>query len=205
MSETDDKRSIGLYGEMCLALELHKREWQVYRAYIDEQIDFIIAKYYCKKCKKFSSLEKRQHEERKEATFPTNLCASCLTDSLEIAVRFIQAKTSVGVDEGRQDGGHSYSFHAKLRSNVDEKAFYAWIALVGERKKYIPHFFIFNHTEICKFDDINLKSYQGTDNQKTELPINEHGEVLKEGRKYDYSCFNDDFHNNFDKLYMNEK
>ena len=39
-----DKLVIGLYGEMRLAMELHKRGWQVYRAYIDEKFDFVILK-----------------------------------------------------------------------------------------------------------------------------------------------------------------
>ena len=47
----DNKRIIGLYGEITLAMKLHKRGCQVYKAYIDEQIDFIIAKYYCKNVK----------------------------------------------------------------------------------------------------------------------------------------------------------
>jgi len=41
-SEEDTKRIIGLYGEMSLAMELHRRGWQVYRAYIDESIGLII-------------------------------------------------------------------------------------------------------------------------------------------------------------------
>ena len=45
-----DKRVIGLYGEMRLAMELHKQGWQVYRAYIDDKFDFVILKSYCENC-----------------------------------------------------------------------------------------------------------------------------------------------------------
>ena len=38
---------------MRLAMELHQRGWQVYRAYIDETIDFVILKTYCESCKAF--------------------------------------------------------------------------------------------------------------------------------------------------------
>ena len=51
-----DKKLIGLYGEMELALKLHREGWQVYRAYIDELIDFVISKYYCNNCRQFTNL-----------------------------------------------------------------------------------------------------------------------------------------------------
>lgn len=200
MSEDKNKRIIGLYGEMCLAMELHQKGWQVYRAYIDEQIDFIIARYYCKACKNFSQLETRGKK-----AFLTNLCGVCKQDTLEIIVRFIQVKASEGeLKNPKKPDVRSYSFHAKLRSNVDDRAFYAWIALTPGREKDIPHFYIFGHKEISRFDDVNLPSYQKTDNQKTTLRINEEGEVVTKGRKYDYSCFNNDFYNNFDKLEMRD-
>ena len=57
MNEIEEKKKqvIGLYGEMQLAMRLHSYKWQVHRSYIDEDIDFVISKYYCKKCKKFSN------------------------------------------------------------------------------------------------------------------------------------------------------
>lgn len=179
---------------MALAMELHKKGWQVYRAYIDEQIDFIIARYYCLNCAKFSSLEKRSKN------FLSNLCAICKTDKLKVEVRFIQVKASAGI-KTKKGTTRSYSFHAKLRSNIDDRAFYVWIALTEISGKYEPHFYIFNHKEISKFDNLELDSYQKTDNQKTTLHINEKGEVLNKGRKHNYDCFAD-FHNNFNKLDM---
>ena len=203
MPEDDQKRITGLYGEMCLAMELHRHGWQVYRAYIDEHIDFIIARYYCNNCGKFSKLESRNKiigGKQVAAVFPADLCAHCLTNSLEVATRFIQAKTSAGVD--RDATSRSYSFHAKLRSNVDDKAFYAWIALAEKDGQYTPHFYFFHHREIRLFDDLTLPSYQETDNQKTTLHIDDEGLVLNKGRRHSFDCFNDDFHNNFDKLAM---
>ena len=203
MSEPDNKRIIGLYGEMCLAMQLHMEGWQVYRAYIDEQIDFIIAKYYCKKCKEFSSLENRNKivkGKKKNAKFPTDCCAKCNMPSLEVVTRFIQAKTSAGIKTGKPDI-RKYSFHAKLCSNVDDRSFYAWIALTGEKDEYQPHFYIFHHTDINKFDNLKLASYQETDNQKTTLRINKEGEVLNKGRIHDYSCFHG-FYDNFESLDM---
>lgn len=121
--EERDKKVIGLYGEMRLAMELHKRGWQVFRAYIDEKFDFVILKSYCECCKTF----------RKALT-----------------------------REGNYKG---------------KKA----------------------NSEVERFDDLTLDTYQVTDNQKTELPINKAGEVLKKGKKYDYSAFKN-FLNNFECL-----
>ena len=198
MSE-DNKRIIGLYGEMCLAMELHQQGWQVYRAYIDEQIDFIIARYYCNSCKKFSNLKMRK--KPKGGSFPTDRCEHCNQTTLEVIVRFIQVKASEGIPTKKPDV-RKYSFHAKLRSNVDDRAFYAWIALTPKGKRYTPHFYIFNHKEISKFDNLDLPTYQVHDNQKVEMRINDKGLVLKKSQIYDFDSFNTDFYNNFDKLEM---
>ncbi len=219
MTEESDKRIVGLYGEMALSMELHKRKWQVYKAYIDENIDFIIARYYCDNCEGFTELEKRekgtdeQIKERiekvksglinKMPTFTTNCCARCKKDKVRITTRFIQVKTSAGEDKG-QNNRH-YSFHAKLRSNVGDNSFYAWIALSGERaENWHANFYIFHHTKISLFDDIKIDSYQKTDNQKTTLKFNEDGSIKTKGVKYDYSCF-DKFHNNYEILDNGEK
>ena len=199
MGEQDNKRVVGLLGEMSLAVELHLRGWQVYRAYIDEQIDFIAMRLYCRKCKKFSAPEKRAKGRH---SFPTNLCESCKTDSLSYVCRFIQVKSSEGVAAGGDDDDRRrFSFHAKLRSNIDARAFYAWIATyqIGKGKEG-AHFYIFHHSDINKFDNLNLDSYQKTDNQKTTLTISSDGRVLNRGQKYDYNCFNDEFKDGFDKL-----
>ncbi|MDW8297681.1 MAG: hypothetical protein RMJ97_12450, partial [Raineya sp.] len=67
----------------------------------------------------------------------------------------------------------------------------------------ICHFYIFNTKDVARFDNLNLDTYQITDNQKTELPIRKDGVVLKkstEGTGYDYSVFNTKFYNDFSAL-----
>lgn len=198
-SDDGKKRTIGLYGEMLLAMELHQRGWQVYRAYIDENVDFVLCKYYCTKCKKISHQERRK---KGKGAFPTNLCGLCKKDKLIFIVRFVQVKTSAGKETRRRDGAREYSFHAKLRSNIDSRSFYAWIALVeSENKDDLPkaHFYLFHHKEISRFDELTLASYQTTDNQKTNLYVNKDGDVLNKGRVHKYDCFAD-FFGNFEKL-----
>ena len=200
--DSDNKRIIGLYGEMLFAMELHTGGWQVYRAYIDENIDFVIAKYFCKSCKKIShqkKIKKGGNNTGKNTQFPSNLCASCGEYKLKFLTRYIQVKTSEG--KARKNG-RDYSFHAKLRSNIGEYSYYTWIAVMEENGKKLPHYYIFHHTEIAKFDDLNLDSYQKTDNQKTTLRIDKAGRVLNKARIQgrSFECFNDDFYNNFDKL-----
>ena len=206
MSEKDEKRIIGHYGEMSLAMALHKRRWQVYRAYIDEQIDFIITRYYCNHCQGFSFLETRKHGGK---NFLSDLCENCKKPKLEVRVRYIQVKTSAGVENKNSNDFRKYSFHAKLRSNVDYRSFYVWIALVKNNKNQnddgVPHFYIFNHEEVNKFDNLQLDSYQKTDNQKTTLRIDQDGKVLNKGRIHSYDCFNNEFHNNFNALDMKDK
>lgn len=199
MESEDNTRVIGLLGEMSLAMALHERGWQVYRAYIDEQVDFIIARYYCRNCGEFSNLQKRKKGGKGNSSFPTNLCEKCGEDSLMFLSRFVQVKASEGVFKTKA-GYRSFSFHAKLRSNVDDRAFYAWVAIFKEGGRPIPYFYIFNHKEIDRFDDLNLASYQETDNQKTTLRISPDGKVINKGRRHNYDCFNEDFLNNFDKL-----
>ena len=217
--EDKEKRVIGLYGEMSLAMVLHEKGWQVYKAYIDEHVDFIIARYYCTNCKSFSNLEKREkkskakeakekeaiekitkkNKAKKRQIFPTDRCNKCLQKTVKFIVRFLQVKSSKGVPTKKNDVRH-YSFHAKLRSNVDKKSFYVWVALIQEKEKTVAHYYVFHHTEISKFDTLELDSYQKTDNQKTDLKINSSGTIVKKGRLHDYKCFNDDFYNNFGKL-----
>ena len=126
-----DKRVIGLYGEMRLAMELHKRGWQVYRAYIDDKFDFVILKSYCEVCKTFKNAWTREQ--------------------------------------------------------------------VWDKDTHDINYYIFKTEDVERFDDLELDTYQVTDNQKTELPINKAGEIVKKGRKYDYSSFKE-FLNNFDCL-----
>ena len=196
-----EKRVIGLYGEMSLAMALHEKGWQVYKAYIDEHVDFIIARYYCTNCQEFSQLQKRPSGSISKISglFPTDRCHKCHQKTIKFIVRFLQIKTSRGILKTIRNA-KSYSFHAKLRSNVDDRSFYVWIALIGEKKETVAHYYVFHHKEISKFDDLNLDSYQKTDNQKTTLHIDRSGKVLNKGRKHGYSCFNDDFYDNFDKL-----
>ena len=173
--EEFDKKLIGLYGEMELALRLHKEGWQVYRAYIDELIDFVISRYYCSKCKKYTELfirktkwrGKKGTNKKEEITkCKTNLCHFCKTDSITIKTKFIQVKTSAGINS-------SFSFHPKL-SHLIKDLFCVWISIKNHDKpdkKMECDFFIFKGLDIPNFDNINLDSYQKTDNQKITLTI----------------------------------
>ncbi len=202
--QKDKKRIIGLYGEMSFAIELHQRGWQVYSAYIDEQIDFVVARYYCTKCEDFSNLYiRRKPYEGKTRKAITDLCDKCRGKNLKIIERFLQVKTSEGMAK-KVKNFRNYSFHANLKYHVDDRTFYVWIA-VSENEKgvKIPYYYIFHISELNKFDNIELPSYQITDNQKLTLRINNDGVVLNQGKgteKDKYQCFNDDFFNNFDKL-----
>ena len=73
-----------------------------------------------------------------------------------------------------------------------------WIQVWDEDKDEV-NYYVFKTSEVARFDDLTLDTYQVTDNQKTELPINKEGEVVKKGRKYDYSAFKD-FLNKFNRL-----
>ena len=198
-----DKHVIGLYGEMRLAMELHKRGWQVFRAYIDEKFDFVILKSYCESCKTFrKALTREGTYKGKKANAVTPLCEKCEQDSLKMLIRFIQVKTSEGIDKKTTKSGEEtkkFSFHPKIRYHLaDSRVFYVWIQVWDEDKDEV-NYFIFNTSEVEHFDDLTLDTYQITDNQKTELPINKEGEVIKKGRKYNYSVFKN-FLNNFECL-----
>ncbi len=190
MNESEgDKRVIGLYGEMRLAMELHKRGWQVYSAYIDEKFDFVILKSYCESCKAFKNAWTREGTyinrkgEEKKGKAVTPLCESCHQDSLKMLVRFIQVKTSEGIPnktKNSRDVDKKYSFHAKIRYHLaDARIFYAWIQVWDEDN---VNYYIFKTEDVALFDDLQIPSYQVTDNQKTTLRINQDGEVLNQGK-----------------------
>lgn len=204
-----DKKVIGLYGEMRLAMELHNRGWQVYRAYIDEKIDFVIMKSYCENCNDFKeAYTHREYYKGKNRKAVTQLCETCKQDSLKMLVRFIQVKTSDGKDQKPTKSGEEkkgYSFHPKLRYHLkDGRVFYVWIQ-VWDAKTHDINYFIFKTEDVSLFDNLDLPTYQITDNQKTELPITKKGKVTKTGMKlasgqtYDYSVF-EKFLNNFECL-----
>ena len=202
-SEDRDKRVIGLYGEMRLAMELHKRGWQVYRAYIDEKFDFVIMRSYCENCEDFkNALTREGYYQGKKGNAVTPLCEECHEDSLKMLVRFIQVKTSEGIDTKPTRSGEEvkkFSFHPKIRYHLaDCRVFYVWIQ-VWDTDTHDINYYIFKTSDVARFDDLQIPTYQVTDNQKTELPINRKGEVLKQGRKHDYSAFKD-FLNDFDCL-----
>ncbi len=117
-------------------------------------------------------------------------------------IRFIQVKTSEGVEKETTKSGEEakkYSFHPKIRYHLkDSRVFYAWIQ-VWDKDTHDINYYIFKTEDVERFDDLELDTYQVTDNQKTELPINKAGEIVKKGRKYDYNSFKD-FLNNFDCL-----
>ena len=195
-AEDRDKKVIGLYGEMRLAMELHNRGWQVYRPYIDEKFDFVIVKTYCYKCKVFvQALHRQDRYDGKRRNVVTNLCELCHEDTLQMLVRFVQVKTSEGVPT--TGAIKKYSFHPKIRYHLaDGRVFYAWVQVWDENT---VNYFIFKTSDVAKFDDLSLDTYQVTDNQKTELPVLNDGVVVKKGRKYDYRVF-DGVRNNFDLL-----
>ena len=220
------KRVIGIVGETLTALKLHQKGWQIYQPIVDDQIDLVITRYYCKHCKEYSGLfdKPMRNKNRKpilksnkeKKTFISNLCKKCKKNELIFIVRYLQVKTSEGVPQKakkpRYPGAKDYSFRAKLRHNVDPRSFYLWVAIMEDEKQEgkksedrKPFFYIFRNDEINKFDDTSLPSYQYSDNQKTTLRIDTtNGKVLnkakKEGRSYDF--FNDpkEFFENFDKL-----
>lgn len=113
-------------------------------------------------------------------------------------VRFIQVKTSEGVDEGR-DEERTYSFHPKIRYHLaDGRVFYAWVQVWDKDN---VNFYIFPTSDVERFDNIQLPTYQIHDNQKTSLRIDKKGNVLTRPRlkDRDYSVFSDAL-NNFDTL-----
>lgn len=198
-----DKLVIGLYGEMRLAMELHKRGWQVYRAYIDEKFDFVILKSYCERCKSFkNALTREELYKGKNRKAVTPLCETCEQNSLKMLVRFIQVKTSEGVPPREiksEEAPKKFSFHPKIRYHLaDSRVFYVWIQ-VWDQDTHDINYYIFKTSDVERFDNLELNTYQITDNQKTTLTINKAGEVLNKGKKYDFSVF-EDFHNNFDCL-----
>ncbi len=197
MSEDEggEKRVIGLYGEMRLAMELHQRKWQVYRAYIDDKFDFVIMKCYCDRCKDFTTSLRRKAEYRgRNTNVVTNLCEKCGADSIRMLVRFIQVKTSEGVDKGNP-AERTYSFHPKIRYHLaDGRVFYVWIQVWNKDK---VNYYIFKTEDVEKFDNISLDTYQMTDNQKTNLRIDPDGKVLTRS-KYNTAEVFQEFLNNFD-------
>lgn len=210
MNELESEKKklvIGLYGEMQLAMKLHALGYQVHRGYIDEGIDFVISRYYCKSCKKFSSQFIRQSKfEGKNAKCVTNLCEFCEKQKLDIITKYLQVKTSEGIEIIKNgevlQNIRNFSFHPKIRYDMDKNVYYVWIAVFTNSQNEEDlenakiHYYIFCSSDISKFDDINLPTYQITDNQKTTLRIDINGKVLNKGKKYSYECFKD-FHNDF--------
>lgn len=201
MNNDKKKQVIGLYGEMQLAMKLHGNNWQVHRSYIDEGIDFVISKYYCKSCKKFSKqLIRQELYKDKKVKCVTNLCELCQKEKLSIVTKYLQVKTSEGEETNDKDT-RDFSFHPKIRYDMDSKVYYVWIAVFEnkELENTKIHYYIFHSSSISEFDDISLPSYQTTYNQKTTLKININGDVLNKGKKHNYRCFRE-FYNNFQIL-----
>lgn len=201
--EEKKKQVIGLYGEMHLSMHLHELGWQVHRAYIDEGIDFTITKYWCPKCKKYSNqFIRRQKYKGKNAKCVTNLCEFCETTELEVVSRYLQVKTSEGIEVAGDQTCRDFSFHPKIRYDMGEEVFYVWIAVFNnDNGQKTCYYYIFNTKDVSKFDNTSIDTYQVTDNQKTTLRIRSvDGAVINQGRIYDYSCFNDKFFFDFDCL-----
>lgn len=186
LEEEKKKQVIGLYGEMQLAMKLHSNGWQVHRSYINEGIDFVISKYYCKYCGRFSNQLIRQDTfQGKSAKCVTNLCEFCKRQKLDIITKYLQVKTSEGKSTGDKNI-RNFSFHPKIRYNLGESVFYVWIAVFSDDEDLENakiHYYIFHSSDISRFYDISLPTYQITDNQKTTLRINLQGKVLNCGKK----------------------
>lgn len=180
-------------------MELHQRGWQVYRAYIDDRFDFVIIKSHCHVCEDYTAPWQREQMYRgRKRSAITNLCENCHEDSLRMLVRFIQVKTSEGVHRNRPDE-RQYSFHPKIRYHLaDGRVFYAWVQVWDEDN---VNFYIFHTDDVERFDNIQLASYQITDNQKLNLHIKQDGTVTNQTRTAgrDYSVFRTAL-NNFDVL-----
>lgn len=216
MAAQQNKRITGELGEIYVALELHKRGWQVYRPILDEQIDLVITKYYCKKCKDYSGLKEEPKINKKGkktgGNFLTNLCTLCGNRELIIVTRFLQVKTSAeGKQKVKNKSLKDYTLHANLRYHVDPRTYYIWIPLIevppnnqqdGEQfTDYDPLFYVFHYKDISKFDDINLHAYNKSDNQKKDIRVDiNNKKVVQPRSKYDYSCFESEFRDGFDKL-----
>lgn len=203
ISNVEDKKKqvIGLYGEMRLSMELHELGWQVHRAYIDEGIDFVITKYWCPKCKKYSEQWIRKAKyEGKDRKCVTNLCSYCKKTELTVISRYLQVKTSEGIEIKDKPDCRKFSFHPKIRYNMGEEIFYIWIAVFNDKQNKKAHFYIFNTKDVERFDNFQLETYQITDNQKISLTIRNDGVVLNKGKIYSYSCFNDKFYNDWNSL-----
>lgn len=199
--EEKKKQVIGLYGEMRLSMELHELGWQVHRAYIDEGIDFVITKYWCSKCKKYSNqwIRHSQYDGQNKPCV-TNLCEKCHQTELTVISRYLQVKTSEGVEDKEKEDCRKFSFHPKIRYDMGDDVFYIWIAVFDTKHDKRTHFYIFNTKDVAKFDNIMLPTYQITDNQKTTLLIRNDGTVLTKGKIYSYNCFNDRFYNDWNAL-----
>jgi hypothetical protein len=196
------KQVIGLFGEMQLSMKLHELGWQVHRAYIDEGIDFTITRYWCSVCKKYSQqLIRYQNYRGKNVKCVTNLCEHCQQNELSVVSKYLQVKTSEGVTTN-DSNIRMFSFHPKIRYDMGSDVFYVWIAVFDSpiRDDKFCHFYIFNTTDVKKFDNTDIDTYQITDNQKTSLRIDTDGRVLNQGRIYDFNCFNELFFNNFKVL-----
>lgn len=191
------------FGYMHLSMTLHELGWQVNRAYISESIDFSITKYYCTKCKKYSDQLIRYTDWKgKRTKCVTNLCKHCKENELKIIIRYLIVETSEGIATD-DENIRKFSFHPKIRYNFGDNFFYVWIAIFDTVKEKKCHYYILNTKDVEKFDNINLPTYQITDNQKTELPIRNDGVVIKKSSSntgYDYSVFNTRFYNDFSAL-----
>ncbi|WP_288545937.1 hypothetical protein [uncultured Helicobacter sp.] len=134
LEDEKKKQVIGLYGEMQLAMKLHGLGWQVHRGYIDEGIDFVISKYYCKVCEKFSNQFIRQESwQGQKAKCVTNLCEFCKKTKLDIVTKYLQVKTSEG-KPSKKPNAREFSFHPKIRYDIDNCVFYVWIAVFTDNE-----------------------------------------------------------------------
>jgi hypothetical protein len=196
---------VNSYAQIIFIRKLHDLGWQVF--YGSKEFYFLIIRYWCSNCKRYSDQYIRHEKYNdKMQKCVTNLCQYCKKTELTVISRYLQVKTSEGIEiKGRPNERH-FSFHPKIRYDTGLEMFYIWIAVFNSnRRDRIAHFYILNTKEVKEFDDINLPTYQITDNQKTTLTIRKDGVVLNKGNVYDYSCFNNRFYENWQALELELK
>ena len=68
----------------------------------------------------------------------TNLCECCQTQKLGIITKYLQVKTSEGkaIEKSGEilQNERNFSFHPKIRYDMDKNVFYVWIAVFTDNE-----------------------------------------------------------------------
>ena len=92
-----------------------------------------------------------------------HLCQHCQETELEVISRYLQVKTSEGINT-RKDDVRKFSFHPKIRYDMGKEVFYIWIAIFDDTKEKKCHFYILNTKDVEKFDNIKLDTCNAPQN-----------------------------------------